>query len=290
MGELLALLSAAFYGLAGVTIVKGRASAKGDNGVFLSVVVTALLTFAIWQLRSVPSTEPISQNSWFWAISLFAAAGLFSTVVGRITMYRSTELIGSVGGSMMRRLIPLFAIPFGVILISEWPSSNDLVGGALIFAGVFVFCARKGQLDLSKGVLLGIVSAASYALSYVLRRAGLQDLPDPAFATFIGAVTGLLFFLGYVLFSSNPKERFHYLTVDRGLWSLCTAGSLAIGQTLQLYALKKVSVAIVAFIGSIDILFTALFAAIMIGDGSVRSPRFLLAILSVIVGSGFLIG
>ncbi|SNZ20225.1 EamA family transporter [Cohaesibacter gelatinilyticus] len=289
MGELLAILSAAFYGLAGVTIAKGRHDSKGDNGVFLSVVVTALLSFFLWKGSEATQQNVIAQEIWIVAVMLFAAAGLFSTVLGRITMYRSTELIGSVGASMTRRLIPIFAIPISILLIREWPVSNDLVGGLLIFFGVFVFCARRGQLELSKGLLLGIASAACYALSYVLRRAGLEDLADPAFATFIGAATGLLVFLGLALVANNPREKLHYMTIDRGIWPLCTATSLAIGQTLQLYALQTASVAIVAFIGSIDILFTTLFAALLMGDKNIRSLRFLLAILFVLAGSAFLV-
>jgi drug/metabolite transporter (DMT)-like permease len=65
--------------------------------------------------------------------------------------------------------------------------------------------------------------------------------------------------------------------------------SLAIGQTLQLYALQTASVAIVAFIGSVDILFTTLFAALLMGDKNIRSLRFLLAILLVLAGSAFLL-
>ena len=289
MGELLAILSAAFYGLAGVTIAKGRHCSKGDNGVFLSVVVTALLSFVLWKGSEAAQQETTAEGTWFLAEMLFAAAGLFSTVLGRITMYRSTELIGSVGASMTRRLIPIFAIPISILLIGEWPVANDLVGGLLIFIGVFVFCARRGQLELSKGLFLGIASAASYALSYVLRRAGLEDLPDPAFATFIGAAIGLFVFLGLAFLSNNPREKLCYMTIDRGIWPLCTAASLAIGQTLQLYALQTASVAIVAFIGSVDIIFTTLFAALLMGDKNIRSLRFFFAILFVLAGSAFMV-
>ena len=47
-GEEFALLAALSYGLAGVTIVKGKAMAQGDNSVFLSVVVTAVASGLLW--------------------------------------------------------------------------------------------------------------------------------------------------------------------------------------------------------------------------------------------------
>lgn len=43
-----ALLAALSHGAAGVTIVKGEQSARGDNGVFLSVLATVALAARLW--------------------------------------------------------------------------------------------------------------------------------------------------------------------------------------------------------------------------------------------------
>ena len=48
MGELYALLSAASFGVAGAAVAKGAPAAKGDNGVFLSVILTLMLSVFLW--------------------------------------------------------------------------------------------------------------------------------------------------------------------------------------------------------------------------------------------------
>ena len=66
-GEVLALLAALAYGAAGLSIVMGKAGARGDNGVFLSVLVTAAVLsvvafpMAAGALRGAPA--PVSEPS-----------------------------------------------------------------------------------------------------------------------------------------------------------------------------------------------------------------------------------
>ena len=48
MGEIYALLSAASFGVAGAAVAKGAPTAKGDNGVFLSIVLTLVLSSFLW--------------------------------------------------------------------------------------------------------------------------------------------------------------------------------------------------------------------------------------------------
>ena len=48
MGEIYALLSAVSFGIAGAAVAKGASKAKGDNGVFLSIMLTLALSSVIW--------------------------------------------------------------------------------------------------------------------------------------------------------------------------------------------------------------------------------------------------
>lgn len=292
MGELFALISAACYGLAGVTIARSRHQRRGDGGVFLSVLVTTLLTAALWLLAGRdPALLPGGGADWR-AFGLFAAAGVFATVLGRLFMYRSTEILGPVGASMLRRLIPFFAIPLAILLIGDWPGPAELAGGGLVVAGVFAFAGGAAPLGALTGVSLGLMSAASYALSYGLRKLGLLQLPDPLLATCIGALAGGLCYLGWALLSRRHecrRARLQYLLVDRGAGFLGTALLLSAGQTLQLAALLHASVASVALIGALDVLFCALFAALLLRARVQPSPRGLLAALLVGLGSALLL-
>ncbi|WP_380057924.1 EamA family transporter [Falsihalocynthiibacter sp. SS001] len=282
LGELIALLSAAFYGLAGVSIAKGRPFRRGDGGVFLSVATTALLTGILW-LAAPSSSWP--EANWPSAIGIFAIAGVFATVLGRIGMYRSTELIGSVGASMLRRFIPLFAIVFSVLLLGELPVQAQLIGGALILCGVLIFSARSGQLTSRAGILFGLGSAVAYALSYTLRKMGLEIVPDPIFATFVGAMAGVVCYGLWICVAPRRAERLRYLLIDRSGWFLCSALLLSFGQTLQLFALLNTSVTSVSLIGALDVMFTSVFAAILLKETHLRSTRFRVALAFVIGGT-----
>ncbi|AHD11824.1 DMT family transporter [Phaeobacter gallaeciensis] len=290
MGELFALLSAACYGMAGVTIARSRSQRRGDGGVFLSVLMTALLTGALWLLAG---PEPALQSSVpnKQALTLFALAGVFATVLGRLFMYRSTEILGPVCAAMLRRLIPFFAIPLAILMIGDWPAPAELVGGVLVVAGVFAFVGGAAPLGTPAGVLLGLLSAASYALSYSLRKLGLLQLPDPLLATCVGAVAGCLCYVGWALSSGSKDKgrRLHGLLVDCGPGFLGTGLLLSAGQTLQLAALLHTSVTSVALIGALDVLFSALFAALLLRQRLRPTPRGVMATLFVGLGSALLL-
>lgn len=287
-GEALALLSALFYGLAGVTVVRARPLARGDNGVFLSVLVTTALTLLLWLgWGAVPLAEALAPRRWP-ALALFALAGLFSTVLGRITLYRATERIGAVRASLLRRLIPVFALPVAAVLLHERPDASALLGGALVLVAVFLYLnpagRRAGRADRI-GDLLGIASAASYALAYGLRRLGLGDLPDPAFGTFAGAAAGAVWMLGAASLGRSPRSAIARLTCDRSRWHWITALALSLGQTLQFFALKAASVASVAVLGSLELFFSAVLVGLVFRTERIPVTRLLLTGSLAVMGT-----
>lgn len=290
MGELFALLSAACYGLAGVTIARSRNQRRGDGGVFLSVLMTALLTGALWLLVG-PETALQSGTTGKNALALFALAGVFATVLGRLFMYRSTEILGPVAAAMLRRLIPFFAIPLAILMIGDWPGPAELLGGVLVVAGMFFFAGGAAPLGTLAGVLLGLLSAASYALSYSLRKLGLLQLPDPLLATCVGAMAGCLCYVGWDLLSGNKDKctRLHDLFADRSPRFLGTGLLLSVGQTLQLAALLHTSVTSVALIGALDVLFSALFAALLLRQRLRPTLSRMMATLLVGLGTALLL-
>lgn len=264
-GEVLALLSAVFYGLAGVAISRGKVHSAGDNGVFLSVLVTCALTLCLWSIWGDVSLRQLMTRDSAWGLILFALAGICATVLGRMTMYRATERIGVVKASLFRRLIPVFSLPCGLLLLGEWPDWQVLSGGTLIMLGVLcyqVLPSRVPRIRDPAGDLIGIASALFYALSYAFRRMGLQDIPDPLFGTLLGALVGLAWFTLAAAFSAAPASSFRRLLCDRSPWHWTTALSLGIGQTLQFVALGHAPVSAVAVLGALDLFFSAAFIAL----------------------------
>lgn len=290
-GEVYALLAAAAYGIGGVTIVRSKAVARGDNGVFLSILTTAALTWALWYgWGEVPARilkAPESQQ----ALVVFVLAGMFSTVLGRVTMYRATERIGAVRASLLRRLTPVIALLCAFVLLAEVPDTKTIIGGAIILAGVRCYWQRPRRRTgpgFDPGLLLGIGSASFYALAYTLRSLGLDTLPDAALGTFIGAVAGGLCLLVATVVRRGPGAGIGHLLRDHGRWHWATALALSVGQILQFFALKSAPVSIVAVLGTLEVFFSAALVMVFANSEPIARKRLAIAATTAAAGTTIL--
>lgn len=291
-GEAFALLAALSYGLAGVTIAKGKSTARGDNGVFLSVMLTAAVSGILWLGWGQISVAALTSGDAVKPIAVFIAAGLFSMVLGRTTMYRATEQIGPVAASLLRRLTPVFALPIGVIFLAEIPTAQTILGAGLVIVAVVIYSgkpARGPWSGASLGWLLGIGSAAFYAVSYVLRSHGLDQVPDAAFGTLVGAVAGMAWMLAAATTGTNRRARWGKLLSDRGPWHWLTALALSAGQIFQFFALKSATVVVVATLGALEVFFTALLGAVLIGPTAANARRVWLPACVAVAGTALLV-
>lgn len=287
-GALLAIASACLYGLAGVTLRLSGRGARGDNGVYLSVLVTAALAGLLWLARGqVPAARVLAEGR--AELAIFALAGLCATVFGRIAFYRATERIGAVRASLCRRLIPVFALPVAFLLAGELPDGRALLGGAVVLAAVLAYLGRpEGPARVGLGEAIGIGSALFYALAYSLRALGLESLPDAALGTFVGALAGCLWFPLAALLRGQGAAGLRRLLADRGRWHWATAAALSLGQILQFFALQHAPVVTVAVLGSLDVFVSALLARALLRDERVGLARLLLAGGAALVGTAIL--
>ena len=257
-GELFAILSAASYGIGGYCVAEGARTARGDNGMYLSVLMTCAVTLVLWLVFGSAGLPDVLSPGGHWAMLLFVLAGVFSMVVGRLLNYRATALIGAVSTSLYRRLVPVLAVPVAFLMLSEVPEVQVLAGGALILMAVLLGVSRKGgAAGALGGHGLAIGSAAGYALALGFRRLGLMDLPDPMLGTFVGAITGLLWFTAAAALRRDRAEALSRLFRDLGPWQFAGAAALTAGQTLQFFALRDAEVTLVAVLAALDVFFTA---------------------------------
>lgn len=291
-GEVFAVLAAFAYGVAGVTILRGKEAARGDNGVFLSVVGTAGLTCTLWLGWGEIAVRQVLGPESLRAVAVFALAGLCSTVLGRTTMYRATEQIGAVRASLLRRLTPVFALLCAFFLLAEIPDSRTLLGGGVILAGVLFYWQRPKQTadgPAGMGLLLGIGSAFFYALAFTLRSLGLDVLPDAALGTFIGAMVGCIWLLIVTTALRGITGGLGHVLRDHGLWHCATALALSIGQTLQFFALKSAAVSVVAILGTLEIFFSAGLVMVFIGSEPVARLRLATAAAAASLGTAIML-
>ncbi len=73
-----------------------------------------------------------------WTIPVLAVASLVTAVFGFIFYYKAFELIEISQAAIIRTLDPFFVVIYAFIIFGTFPSGNEMIGGALIVAGVIV--------------------------------------------------------------------------------------------------------------------------------------------------------
>jgi drug/metabolite transporter (DMT)-like permease len=292
-GEALALGAALAYGLAGVLIVRGTAAARGDNGAFLSVVMTAVVSGLLWLGWGSVGLADMAAPGGLWAVAVFALAGVMANVFGRQSMYRATGRIGAVRAGLLRRLTPLFALPCAFVILGEVPDLRTIVGGAIVLGGVVIYMRVPEMAPPAPGtrvgMALGILSALAYALAYTFRGLGLEAAPDAALGTCIGALVGAGWILVQAMASNGVRRGWQFLTSDRGSRPLQAALALTAGQVLQFYALRYTTVLSVAVLGTLEVLFSALFAWLIIRSEPVAITRLIVASAMAMAGTALVV-
>ncbi len=278
MGDWLALLSAGCFAASNVTITRGVGANGQDNGAFLSILLTAGISGALWLGQGAeqgwPAPHPLGA---LW----FAGAGILTIFVGRVFSYASIQHLGAVRASVAKRLIPLFSILLAVLLLGESFDLAMLLGMLLIGSGfvVLILQALKARVAErgggsegrpswasslgSLGFYYGPVSALAYAFGYIARKEGLTLMPDPAFGTMLGSVVGGLVFVLVAQFV--PSYRTALRQTFRAFNPLLLAAGVlsTAGQLFYFAALSHSTISRVAMISSIEAFLTILFSVMV---------------------------
>lgn len=299
LGEALALISAGCFGLAGASIAHGmrcRTRSGGDNGALLSVIFSAIVAALLF--IGLPKSMPLTDRAEAWAVgvALFVLAGTLSTILGRLTFFRSVALSGATRSSLLRRLIPVFAAIFAWVFLGETLGLGDTAAMALILIGVIYAVTGRafGQTlgtgsNPVMGLGLGIASSGFYGGSYVARKMGMTYVPDAAFGALVGALTGLAWYAMMALMSGRARLVVRELPRTTDRWHVITASALAAGQTTLFFALTHAEVAIVAVIGSTEVFISAILASLVFRTEPIPSLRLLAGMTLAISGVALLV-
>lgn len=140
------------------------------------------------------------------ALLWFAAAGVFSTWLGRWLVFKSIELMGPSRSAALQGLSPMVTALFAWLLLGQALGPLAILGMALGVAGLVGIsmggvpqpmrsqgashAARQGGW-MAGSLLVGLLSAAAYSGSHVMRAAGVQTWAQPLLGAAIGATSGL---------------------------------------------------------------------------------------------------
>lgn len=295
LGEMLAIASAFLYALGSVAINKNTENGGTDNGAYLSIVLTAVLSGLLWLLMGNPLPSP---GPALWSgMAYFILAGLLANLFGRMMMFRAVEHVGAIEAGVLRRMIPVFAVIQALLFLGEKVTGPVATGFVLVFSSVVVIFGnsrRRGDLpagaatapqDLRKGRVLGLVSSASYGGAYVTRKIALLSLPDPLWGTFVGALAGAVSLSLAFSISSRRKVLHSRLFCRMEVWQLVAAVAISFGQILQFFALMHTTVTAVAIIGTIEMFISAWLSVVLLKSARRPGRGFVLASLLAVAGT-----
>jgi len=272
IGDVFAFASAALFAVASIAIAKAAHNRTADNGVLLSIIMTGALSAVALLLEwKLPAAG--QGSSMLAAVGWFAASGILAIVWGRLTMFKSVALAGVIRATTIRRLTPFFSVLLAWAFLGETVSEFGLLGMVLMAAsfGLLYFDNRQKLAaqslfpgaNLRRGYTFGLICALLYAASYVVRKRGLDGVPDPYFGALIGSVAALGYYAIGCLFSSKLRADVGLLMLRPDPWQLLAAVLLAAGQVSQFIAFNNADVGRVTIINSIEIFLSSYLAVIV---------------------------
>lgn len=197
MGIFFALLTALGFAISNVCVRKGMDRSKSDNGVIMTLFINFIfLGFAALIYRFFIHSVPINLEG----IMFYLVAGIFTTFIGRLTLFMSYREIGPTRGTAIKNSAPLFTVIFAVAFLHETIRLAPLVGILFVLLGLAIqgyFLFKHGdQLTAQerlqrKGYLLALTSAVVFGVGQGIRKPGMDVLPDPFLGAFISAVVAL---------------------------------------------------------------------------------------------------
>lgn len=138
LGDLLALLAGAFWGLSNVVLRRGRVSHAATPKTVLYQLATASVIlggFALFTGQTKVELNPLTFASIAFQ-TLFIAIGSYLVWFWLLSTYQTSRLM------LITFMTPLFGVLFGAALLKETVDSHFAAGALLVLAGVLTINAR----------------------------------------------------------------------------------------------------------------------------------------------------
>ena len=297
MGDALAFASAACFAISNVTIARGARPEAEDNGAFVSLVITTVISGALWlALGLARGFEPVTGRALLW----FAGAGVFTAFVGRVFFYASVQRLGAMRSSTLKRLNPFFAVLLGVAVLHEQLSGGMTIGLALLAASfaMLMVGAREARGEAKPGAsfaarfgyLYGIVSALGYSSGYLLRKMGLAEAHDALLGAMVGCFVGAFLFLATAAFSADYARAVRATFARPNYWLMAAGTMSSLGQIAYFAALNVSPMSRVALISSMEIFVTLFLGFVFLRSHERLTPALVVAAALGVAGTAFIVG
>lgn len=277
----MALISAA---VSGSTVVMVRKVSKESDPLNISLMVTLIGTIILWPV-AILFTDLRNLN--IEGVLLFALAGTFAPGMGRLLYYKGMETIGALMNSSIFSTYPIYVSLVAVLLLGETLSSANWVGIVCIIFGV-ISIQRLSMNDVGhKRILAGSLSvsllgALATAMSYIVRKSGLDICNVPLFGAALGYTFALILYPFFLRISGKSLHTPFFKRDLRLFWKpgIC----VSVAWILSFYAVSYEKVSIVTPLLQVEPLFVVSFAYLFLKGVEQISRKLILSILLIILG------
>lgn len=296
LGAALAFAGAISYALANVFVRIGLRDDDSDNGVLASMLITVGVMTPLLGLTWFTGNTPTLR----WVgLAWFAAAGLLTTFLGRVFLFASIRHAGVARAGAIIQTQPVYTLALAVTFLSERFERMALFGVVIALVGLALFIAHSlsadagppsldvatsesvpttaqqrgsspftspiGRRTTGWGVLLATLAAASFGAGHVVRRQGLDYIPNSIVGVTLGTWVGLCAYLAWDrlstgrIISARPELRSAFR------WYFIFAGSaVAVAQLVTFSALLYAPASYVAVILALQGILSVLFSAMLL--------------------------
>ena len=297
LGDALAIASAACFAISNVTIARGARPEAEDNGAFVSLIITTVISGAGWLVVGLArGFEPVTARALLW----FAGAGVLTAFVGRVFFYASVQRLGAMRSSTLKRLNPFFAVVLGITVLGEQLTGGMTIGMLLLIASFAVLMvgggeqragATRGTSFLARfGYLYGIISALGYASGYLLRKMGLAEAHDALLGAMLGCFVGVVLFVATAAFNAGYARAVRATFARPNYWLMGAGTMSSFGQILYFAALNESPMSRVALITSMEVFVTLFLGFAFLRKHEKLTPALVVAAMLGVAGTAFIVG
>lgn len=292
MGLVFAFLSAVSYAGMAVLVRKATQRGGGDPGILVALFLNVVLHGTVVLARSVSG---VSVDWRAAALGLFVLSGVLTTLLGRAALYGGIRRLGPSRAAPLKNLAPFVSVAGAVAFLGERVSALAAAGVVVALAGYLLLMMgsyrRASLVDalvapvsdvagplptapsrwqrsrttwLTTGTLMSVAAAVFYGSGTVVRRVGLDVLPDPYLAALVSALGGGVAYLVYLAIRGDVGSTIAIARQEMNPYFVYAGVLSTVGQLANFLALFTAPVSHVAVVAASDTLLTLVLARLVL--------------------------
>lgn len=258
----LAIFSSFCFGIAMVLARVGLRSSSMLSGLLIN---QTFLFFSSLVIALVAAPLDHFKSS---AVIYFMLSGFLGTCLGQVLLFTGIHRVGSSIAAPLYDLKPLFSTFGAMVLLGEELTVSIGLATIVIIIGSAIISLEEsgGKIETKwtrKDLIFPILAGASFGISNVIRKMGLNIIPDPILGSAYQNVPAFVFFSLYAVARGTPQTLDFKNRRVLTFFILCGIANL-IGQLALYIALVMGRVVIVSPLSSTSPVFVLILAALFL--------------------------